>query len=107
MALATSLVGDGILVSFSKIRKPYLITSLYPLTLVYEDTTEEVREWVALTALAASTAVSTATQPAGAPDGGGTTWEGSESNRPVGAYTVRATTTIVSYTSEQIGTTTT
>ena len=107
MALATSLVGDGILVSESKIRKPYLLTSLYPLTIVYEDTTEEVREWVALTAGAAGTAVSNATQPSGGPDNGSTTWEASESNRPVGAYTVRATTTVVSYTSEQIGTTTT
>ena len=107
MALAESLVGDGILVSQSKIRKPYLLTSLYPLTIVYEDTVEEVREWVALTAAAAATAVSTATQPDGAPDGGSTTWELSESNRPVYSYTVRATTTVISYTEAVVGTTTT
>jgi hypothetical protein len=107
MALASSLVGDGLLVSTSKIRKPYLVTSLYPLTIVYEDTTEEVREWFALTAGAAGTAVSTATQPSGGPDNGSTTWEASEQNRPIGAYNVRATTTIITYASVVVGTTTT
>lgn len=107
MALASSLIGDGILTNSSKVRKPYLYVSLYPLTLVYEDTYEETREWVALTKSAAETAVSAAAQPAGAPDTGQTSWECSEVNRPVGSYTVRANTTVITYTTEVVGTTTT
>jgi hypothetical protein len=90
MALATTVTGDGILVS-SETNKQKLVLFTDTGTFLFLKTiTESVREWVALTQSAAQTAAETATQP----ENGVATYDALEDNRIVGSYKLVKTTTV-------------
>ena len=92
MALANSLVGDGKLVyKDSRIRKWSVVTPTSDITW-QETTTEEEREWVAVTEAVAESAVDAADQ-SGIPAGAVATWSMSEDNRVIGSYKVTKTIT--------------
>jgi len=93
MALATTIVGDGILVSFSTDKRRWQVYQAGGTYLWFTETTiEEVREWVALTKTIAQSTATTATQP-GLP--AVATYVASEDQRTIGAYKLTKTTITV------------
>ena len=90
MALATTIVGDGILISLTTSKRQWGIWSVEMWQSYTETQSEEVREWVALTEAIAKSTAETATQPT-AP--AVATYVASEDNRTVGAYKLTVTTT--------------
>jgi len=86
MALATTVTGDGILVSRGKDTRAWSVVYLaFGVRNFQEVITREVREWVALTETAATTYVNLNAQPEG---DGEYTYGMSEQDRIVGAYKV-------------------
>ena len=85
MALATTVSGDGILVSSSKTSNVYSVTSVDGAITFYKETTaRETRQWVALTQSAAETTKNANVQPAT----GTYTYEVSEQNRITLGYSL-------------------
>ena len=105
MALATTIVGDGILISTEVDPRVWFIYGVLATVKYTETTTVEVRQWVSLTQSAAKTAAETATQPA-APTppilSATASYVAAESVRVVGSYTLTKTTTTIELESEII-----
>jgi len=97
MALATTIVGDGILISLTTSKRKWGIWSGGVQQGYTETQSEEVREWVALTEAIAKSTAETATQPT-AP--AVATYVASEDNRTVGAYKLTVTTTTTTVTED-------
>ena len=94
MALATTIVGDGILVAYNTSKRRWQVYQHAGTYLWFtETTTEEVREWVALTKAIAEATAKTATQPA-LPSVA--TYAASEDQRTIGSYKLTVTTTTIS-----------
>lgn len=88
MALASSLVGDGILTQSGTAVERWRVYG-YSKVIVFTKTQKsETREWVALTLAAATTAVDAASQ-SGLPAGAVAQWTLAEDQRTVGSYTVQ------------------
>jgi len=85
MALAESIVGDGILVSYSADINRYAVSTGFTEYWAIETTVEEVREWVALTEAAAQAAAEAASQ-SGLDPGQTASYVASEDNRVIGSY---------------------
>jgi len=96
MALATTIVGDGILISLTTSKRQWSIWSGGVEQGYTETQVEEVREWVALTQAIAQSTATTATQPGT----GVSTYVASEDNRTVGAYKLTVTTTTTTVTQD-------
>ena len=97
MALATTIVGDGILISLTTSKRQWSIWSGGVEQGYTETQVEEVREWVALTQAIAQSTATTATQPGG---DAVSTYVASEDNRTVGAYKLTVTTTTTTVTED-------
>ena len=85
MALATTIVGDGILTSVDvniRVWRVFDFTKIYKYT---ESIKTEVREWVALTKTIAQTTAETASQ-AGLDSGATASYVASEDNRTIASY---------------------
>jgi len=80
MALADSLVGDGILIDKVAARREFDIWILFTQETWVETTTTETRQWVALTQGAAEAAVAASED---------FTFSAEESVREVGSYSVK------------------
>jgi hypothetical protein len=91
MALSGSVTGDGILVSTSTDYNKWVEGTEVRVE-VQEITTEEVREWVALTKTAAETTAKAADQ-LGLAAGAVASYIASEDNRVVGSYKLTKTIT--------------
>lgn len=90
MALASSITGDGILVSVdNNVRTWYRYGANYIFKHT-EKTREEVREWVALTQSAAQAAAEAADQ-SGLAEGASASYSASEDNRAIGSYKLTKT----------------
>ena len=90
MALATTIVGDGILISVdNNIRVWRVYTTAAPWKFT-ESIKTEVREWVALTKLIAQTTAETAAQ-SGLEIGAVASYVASEDSRTIGAYKLTKT----------------
>jgi hypothetical protein len=85
MALADSVTGDGILVSYSADINTWQVLAFTGKWLYTETTSEEVREWVALTEAAAKAAAEAASQSGLTPPAVAS-YVASEDNRVVGSY---------------------
>ena len=96
MALATTIVGDGILISLTTSKRQWSIWSGGVEQGYTETQVEEVREWVALTQAIAQSTATTAAQPGT----GVSTYVASEDNRTVGAYKLTVTTTTTAVTQD-------
>ncbi len=92
MALATSVIGDGILVSTTSEINEYYSRIGWTMYKFVETTTVEVREWVALTKSAAKAAAEAASQD-GLPTGATASYHASEDNRVIGSYKLTKTIT--------------
>jgi len=92
MALASTIVGDGILVDSSSDINIYYQRIGYTLYKMQETTITEVREWVALTQAAAYDAAVAASQ-VGVPEGGVFSYVASEDMRVVASYKLTRTMT--------------
>ena len=93
MALATTIVGDGILVAYNTSKRRWQVYQHAGTYLWFTETTaEEVREWVALTEAIAKSTAETATQPE-LPSVA--TYAASEDQRTIGAYKLTKTTITV------------
>ncbi len=92
MALANSVIGDGIYVSTTSDINVYYVRIAYTMYKFVETTKVEVREWVALTETAAKGAAEAASQ-AGLPPGATASYVASEDNRIIGSYKLTKTIT--------------
>ena len=97
MALASTIIGDGILISLTTSKRQWSIWSRGVEQGYTETQVEEVREWVALTEAIAESTATTATQPGGSAVA---TYVASEDNRTVGAYKLTKTTTTTTVTED-------
>ena len=83
MALATTVTGDGKLVSRQVSTRRYWVGTITGASVEFEETTEtETREWVALTRQAAEDEADANDQPAT----GTYTYDVQEDNRVIGSY---------------------
>ena len=96
MALATTIVGDGILISLTTSKRQWGIWSGGVKQGYTETQIEEVREWVALTQAIAQSTATTATQPGT----GVSTYVASEDNRNIKSYKLTVTTTTTTVTQD-------
>ena len=92
MALATTIVGDGILTSDDNNIRVWRVYGYAQVAVYKESIRTEVREWVALTKTIAQSTATTATQP-GLP--AVATYVASEDQRTIGAYKLTKTTITV------------
>ena len=98
MALATTIVGDGILISLTTSKRQWGIWSGGVKQGYTETQIEEVREWVALTEAIAESTATTATQPGG---DAVATYVASEDKRTIGSYKLTVTTTTTTVTQDE------
>ena len=92
MALATEIVGDGILISTTNNIRVWRFYSIGIIYVNKESQKEEVYEWVALTESAAQTASDAASQ-SGLGAGDVASYSASEDQRAVGSYKLTKTIT--------------
>ena len=86
MALATTIEGDGILVSVDVSARAFRVYGYPSKVYVYTETQKtEVREWVALAKAIAQTTAEAASQ-AGLPVGANASYAANEDSRPVASY---------------------
>jgi len=94
MALATEIVGDGILVSYTTDKRRWQVYQAGGTYVWFTETTvEEVREWVALTKAIAESTAETAAQPS-LPSV--STYAATEDQRTIASYKLTKTTITVS-----------
>jgi len=92
MALATTIVGDGILTSVDVNIRVWRVYGYVQVAVYKESIKTEVREWVALTKTIAQTTAETASQ-AGLAEGAVASYVAREDQRTIASYTLIKTIT--------------
>ena len=90
MALATEIVGDGILIGVDNSPRVWRVYGFEGVYIFEESQRVEVREWVALTQSAAKTAAENASQE-GLPEGAVAAYAANEDTRVMASYKLTKT----------------